>query len=338
MRRSIEITIQHALSKGVTSFQDAGSSFGTINLLRRMEREKRLHMRLWVMINESNEKLEKHLTRYRFLSSGGNRLTVRAVKRFMDGELASRRAWFLESYADAPDQKGFNVQSPQLIEETAQIALKHGFQLCVHAIGERANRETLDLFERIFVGLDSPAKLRWRIEHAQHIHPEDISRFAKMGVIASVQPVHATSDARWVETRLGTRRVETGAYAWRKLLNSRADLAIGTDAPVESIDPIANFYAAVTRRLPDGTQFYPEQSMTREEALKGYTLGNAYAAFEDHVKGSVTAGKYADFVVLSQDLTTVREEKILDTRALYTIVGGKIEYSSFGRPLQKLNS
>ena len=338
MRRSVELTIQHALSKGVTSFQDAGSSFGTIDLLREMERENRLRMRLWVMINEHNKKLENQLSHYRITSSGCKRLTVRAVKRFMDGALASRRAWFLKSYADEPDETGLNVESPQLIEETARIALDHGFQLCVHAIGDRANRETLDLFERIFVGLDPSTNLRWRIEHAQHIHPDDIPRFAKLGVIASVQPVHAISDALWVEARLGARRVEAGAYAWRKLLDSGANLAIGTDAPVESVDPIANFYAAITRRLPDGTQFYPEQRMTREEALKGYTLGNAYAAFEDHVKGSVTPGKYADFVILSQDLTTVSEEKILDTRVLYTIVGGKIEYSGFHKSHQNSRS
>jgi len=327
-RQTAALAVDHALSKGLTSFQDAGSSFATIDVLKSMARENVLRMRLWVMINEPNESLAKQLPEYRINGAGGGRLTVRAVKRFMDGALGSRTAWLLTPYADAPDQTGLNVTPPEVIAETARIVRDHGFQLCVHAIGDRANRETLDIFEAAFAGRDLPSGLRWRIEHAQHLDPDDIPRFAKLGVIASMQPIHATSDGPWVETRIGPRRAAAGAYVWRSLLDTGALIAVGTDAPVEDLDPIANYYAAVTRRLPDGTHFYPEQKMTRTEALHAYTLGNAYAAFEENVKGSVVPGKYADFTVLSQDITAVAEEMIPKTRVLYTIVGGKIEYAA----------
>ncbi len=326
-RQTVAQAVHHTLSKGVTSFQDAGSSFATIDVLAEMARQKELHMRLWVMINESNENLEKRLADYRIEDAGG-RLTVRAVKRFMDGALGSRTAWLLAPYTDAPDQTGLNVTPPETIADTAHIVRDRGFQLCVHAIGDRANRETLDIFEAALANRGLPSDLRWRIEHAQHLNPEDIPRFGALGVIASMQPVHATSDGPWVETRIGPRRAAAGAYVWRTLRDTGAVIAIGTDAPVEDVDPIANYYAAVTRRLPDGTRFYPEQKMTRVEALQAYTLDNAYAAFEENVKGSVTPGKYADFTVLSQDITTVYEAKILETRVLFTIVGGRIEYAA----------
>ena len=330
MRKTVELAVDHALSNGITSFQDAGSSFETVDLLKRMAQDDLLRMRLWVMLREPNESLEKRLSEYRIEGADGGRLTVRAVKRFMDGALGSRTAWLLEPYADAPDQTGLNVESPQYVEETARIALQNGFQLCVHAIGDRANREILDVFQRVFEGEGRalPTDLRWRIEHAQHLHPDDAPRFARLGVVASMQPVHCTSDGSWTTSRIGRKRAEAGAYVWRKLLDSGAVVAAGTDAPVEDVDPIANFHAAVTRRLPDGSLFFPDQAMAREQALKAYTIENAYAAFEDHLKGSVTPGKYADFTVLSQDLTTVPEEKILETRILYAIVGGKIEYDA----------
>jgi len=326
-RQTAALAVEHALSKGVTSFQDAGSSFATIDVLAKMARQKELRMRLWVMINESNANLEKRLSDYRIEDAGG-RLTVRAVKRFMDGALGSRTAWLLAPYTDAPDQMGLNVTPPEVIADTARIVRDHGFQLCVHAIGDRANRETLDIFEAALVNRGLPSDLRWRIEHAQHLNPEDSPRFGALGVIASMQPVHATSDGPWVETRIGPRRAAAGAYVWRTLRDTDAVIAIGTDAPVEDVDPIANYYAAVTRRLPDGTRFYPEQKMTRVEALQAYTLDNAYAAFEENMKGSVTPGKYADFTVLSQDITTVDEAQILNTRVLFTIVGGRIEYAA----------
>lgn len=327
-RALVESAVDHALSRGITSFQDAGSSFATIDLLRQMERENRLRMRLWVMVGESNENLEKHLADYPAGDTGGGRLAVGSVKRFMDGALGSRTAWLLKPYDDAPEQTGLNVESPQLILETARIALRHGYQLSVHAIGDRAVQKTLDIYQLVFEDRGLPTDLRWRIEHAQHISGHDVDRFARLGVIASMQPVHCSSDGPWVKNRIGSRRADTGAYVWRKLIDSGAAVAVGTDAPVEDVDPIANFYAAVSCRLPDGSMASPDRRMSREEALRAYTLGNAYAAFEEDVKGSIAPGKYADFTVLSQDLTRVAEEKIRETRVLYTLVGGEIAYAA----------
>ncbi|MDH3786241.1 MAG: amidohydrolase family protein, partial [Acidobacteriota bacterium] len=248
------------------------------------------------------------------------------IKRYMDGALGSHGAWLLEPYNDLPETSGLNTHSIESIEQTARIALEHGFQFCVHAIGDRGNRETLDLFERIFAEYPDVNDLRWRIEHVQHLHPDDIPRFAELGVIAAMQGVHCTSDASWVPTRLGDQRSREGAYVWRSLRDSGAVVINGTDAPIEDVDPLANFYSAVTRRPAGGDPFYPEQAMTRLEALRAATLDAAYAArMEDRV-GSLAVGKLADLVVLSDDLLTVPEERIPEIRVRLTMVGGKIRY------------
>lgn len=198
----------------------------------------------------------------------------------------------------------------------------------MHAIGDRANQETLNIYETVFK--ESPyvdsKSLRWRIEHAQHLNPGDIPRFGQLGVIASMQAIHCTSDGPWVSKRIGTKRAEEGAYVWQKLLRAGALLTNGTDAPVEDVNPIANFHAAITRRLSDGSSFYPDQRMSREQALRAYTIGNAYAAFEEDIKGSLTPGKLADITVLSEDITRVTEDQIQKTQVIYTIVGGKVMY------------
>ena len=204
--------------------------------------------------------------------------------------------------------------------------MQHGYQLCVHAIGDRANRETLDLFEAAMKANPDKKDVRWRIEHAQHLHPSDIPRFGRLGVIASMQGIHCTSDAVFVPARLGAKRSEEGAYVWQKLMKSGAVIANGTDAPVEDVDPIANFYASVTRRLADGSTFYPDQRMTREEALRSYTRNAAFAAFEEGSKGSLAVGKLADITVLSKDIMTVPDEEIRSARVDFTIVGGKVLY------------
>jgi len=204
--------------------------------------------------------------------------------------------------------------------------MQHGYQLCVHAIGDRANRETLDLFEAAFKAHPDKKDVRWRIEHAQHLSLADIPRFGRLGVIASMQGIHCTSDAIFVPARLGAKRSEEGAYVWQKLMKTGAVIANGTDAPVEDVDPIANFYATVTRRLADGSTFYPDQRMSREEALRSYTRNGAFAAFQEGSKGSLTVGKLADITVLSKDILTVPEEEIRNARVDYTIVGGKVLY------------
>jgi len=325
-RRAIALASDEALSKGITTFQDAGSSFETIDLLKQMAGEKLLGLRLWVMVREPNDALRARLKDYHIEGLGDHRLTVRAIKVTMDGALGSRGAWLLEPYADLPTSTGLNTVPPAVVADTAAIAIDHGFQLAVHAIGDRANRETLDLMERAFEANPTKRDLRWRIEHAQHLNAADIPRFGRLGVIAAMQGIHCTSDAPYVLARLGQARAEAGAYVWQKLMQSGAVVINGTDAPVEDVDPIASFYASVTRKLKDGTVFYADQRMSRAEALRSYTMGPAYAAFEDGIKGSLTPGKLADITVLSRDILAVPDDQIPGTEVLYTIVGGEVKY------------
>ena len=331
-RQRAQLAGEQALRFGVTSFQDAGASFADIDLLRRLEDEDALKVRLYVMVrSEDNATLAERLADYRMIADGNDFLTVRAIKRQIDGALGAHGAWLLAPYADLPDSVGLVLEPLEDIEQAARIALQHGFQVNTHAIGDRANREVLDLYERLWsqsgvAGHD----LRWRIEHAQHIDPDDIPRFGTLGVIAAVQGVHAASDGPWIPTRLAEERAERTSYRWRELLDAGAILNNGTDAPVESIDPIASFHASVSRRMSNGKPFFPGQAMTRMEAIRSYTLDNAYSAFEDEVKGSLTPGKYADIVVLSEHILTVEESKIPNAKVDYTIVGGQVRHARLG--------
>ena len=325
-RKALELASQEALSKGVTSFQDAGSSFATIDLMKQMIDQGQIGVRLWVMVREGNEREAPLLAKYRTIDYGKSHLTVRAIKRQIDGALGSRGAWLLEPYSDKPDSAGLNTTSVADITETARLAMANDYQLCVHAIGDRANRETLNIFEQAFKANPSKRDLRWRIEHAQHLSAQDIPRFGQLGVIASMQGIHCTSDAPYVLERLGAKRAEEGAYVWQKLMKSGAIVSNGTDAPVEDMDPIANYYATVSRKTKDGKVFYSDQRMSRMEALKSYTLNAAYAAFEEGSRGSLKAGKLADMTVLSKDITTIPEDQITTAQVSYTIVGGKVLY------------
>jgi predicted amidohydrolase YtcJ len=326
-RRLAELAVEEALSKGITTFQDAGSSFGTVDMLKQMVDDGTLGIRMWVMLRTSNEELAERISDYRIINYGDQRLTVRAIKRSIDGALGPHGAWLLEPYEDLPGSTGLNTSSISSIEETARLAAEHDFQLCVHAIGDRANRETLDIFEAVYAANPDKTDMRWRVEHTQHLHPDDIPRFGQLGVIASMQGIHCTSDAPYVLERLGQKRAQEGAYVWQKLMQSGAVVANGTDAPVEDVDPIASFYASVSRRLKDGTVFFPDQRMSRTEALRSYTINGAYAAFEEDIKGSLTPGKLADVTVLSKDIMTIPEDEIPTTEVVYTIVGGKVMYA-----------
>jgi len=329
LRREMELAGAEALAKGITSVHDAGVSFDVIDHYKAWADEGALPLRLYVMVglDVPNEELAQRLADYRILPEGNDFLAVRSIKRMVDGGLGAHGAWLLEPYADMPDSVGLVLDPPQKIEETGRIAIREGFQLNTHAIGDRANREILDVYERIFSENPSANDLRWRIEHAQHLDPSDVPRFAKLGVIASMQGVHASSDGPWLPKRLGEKRAGQISYVWRSLLDAGAIINNGTDAPVEDIDPIASFYASVTRMMKNGKPFHPEQSMTREEALRSYTIDNAYASFEEDRKGSLTPGKLADITVLSKDIMTIPVDEIPSTRVDYTIVGGKIAYS-----------
>jgi len=325
--KAIKLAEQECLSKGITTFHDAGVSFETVDLYKELIDLNNIGLRLYVMLIENNKKLQEKISEYKLIGYGNNHLTVRAIKRLIDGALGSRGAWMLEEYSDLPEHTGLNTTSLRSLRKTASIALENGFQLCTHAIGDRGNREILNIYKSAFNKNSSSDDNRWRIEHAQHLSEKDISRFKKLGIIAAMQGIHCTSDAVFVLKRLGAERAEVGAYVWRKLLDTGAIICNGTDAPVENVDPIKNYYATVTRRLSDGTTFYPDQKLTRIEALQTYTINGAYAAFEENIKGSLKKGKLADITILSQDILTVPDEEILNTKVLMTIVGGKILYS-----------
>jgi predicted amidohydrolase YtcJ len=325
-RRVLELAAEESLSKGITTFEDAGSTLATIDRMKQMVDEGKMGVRLWVMVRQPDAIIAPKLAQYRMIDYGNGHLTVRAIKKQIDGALGSRGAWLLEPYTDKPGSTGLETTPIADIEATARLAIQNGYQLCVHAIGDRGNRETLDIFERTFKANPSKKDLRWRVEHAQHLSAQDIPRFGKLGVIASMQGVHCTSDAPYVTERLGAKRAQEGAYVWQKLMKSGATIANGTDAPVEDVDPIASYYASVSRKLKDGSVFYPDQRMTRMEALKSYTINGAYAAFEETNRGSLKPGKYADITVLSKDILTVAEDQIPSAKVVYTIVGGRILY------------
>ncbi len=324
--KTVALAGQECVRKGVTSFQDAGSSFWELAQYRRLAEAEQMPLRLWAMLSQPVSADFPKMKDFPQIGLGNGFFTCRAVKCYFDGALGSYGAWLLEPYDDKPGFTGQNTTPVDTIRAVAAACRQYNMQLCVHAIGDRANREVLDVFEMTF-GKYPGSDLRWRIEHAQHIDPADQPRFRQLGVIASMQAIHCTSDAPFVVKRLGAERARTGAYAWRSLLDQGAHLANGTDTPVEDVDPLPCIYAAVTRRRADtGLEFFPEQKMTREEALRSYTTWNAYAAFEENEKGILQPGKMADFVVLSKNLLTCPPEEILQAQVLRTIIGGKERY------------
>jgi len=324
--RVIQLAGQECIENGITSFQDAGSSYATIDRLREAADSGELKTRLYVMIRDRNDLHQEWLPRYREIGRADNFLTVRSIKVSLDGALGPHGAWLLAPYDDLPSSVGLNLVPIDSVTRTARLAMRHDYQLCVHAIGDRANREVLDIYEEVFRANAEQRDLRWRIEHAQHLHPDDIPRFGRLGVIASMQGIHCTSDAIFVLKRLGYRRAAEGAYVWQKLMRSGALVTNGTDAPVEKIDPLACFHATVTRQLADGTTFFEDQKMSRLEALRSYTLSNAMAAFEEDLKGSLVPGKLADMVVLSRDIMTCPEDKIPEAKVHMTILGGEVVF------------
>lgn len=328
--RALQLAVQNEISKGITSFVDMGEDFPTIDWLKQ-QAAKGLPLRLYVNVRAPVAALAQHLAQYKTVGFANNHFTVRGVGEILtDGALGTRSAWFLKPYSDAPGITGKNVTPMAEIRQIAQIAARDGFQLSVHAIGDRANHEVLNLFQAIYTADPAAHALRWRIEHAQHLNPADIPRFAQMGVVASMQSIHACSDAPMVVARIGEQRASEGAYAWHKLIASGVIVLDGTDTPVEDTNPIPNFYCGVTRAYRHGKTFFPAEAKTRLQELKSYTWNNAYALFEEHQLGSLSPGKLADLDVFSGDLLTMPADAILRTRVLYTIVGGKIVYARAG--------
>ena len=333
----VRLAAENAIQNGITSFQDMGSTFETLDLLIQMADEGNLPVRLYMSIQESAEDLEGRLADYRMVGYGNGYLTIRTIgEKVLDGALGVHGGWLLEPYADLPRSVGFNVTPVPDIERSAELALEHDYQMAIQGIGDRAVRVLLDIFEasykeaadRAEAGVEVPrsSDFRWRIEHAQVIHPDDLARFVEAGIIPSVQGIFACSDGIWVEERLGPERTVERGYLYRTLYDMGAMVLNGTDPPVELIDPIASFDCTVTRRLPDGSFFMPEQSLTREQALRSYTINNAYAAFEEDIKGSLTPSKYADITVLSKDILTVSDDEIPSAEVAFTIIGGEVKY------------
>jgi len=329
--KQVRLAAEEALANGVTSFQDQGASFETIDLYREMAENGELGIRMYAMVSQSEVTREnqEQLADLRTVGAADQHLTVRSIGEITaDGALGSRSAWMLEPYDDAPDDTGINVTSMERIREIAEIGLEEDYQIAVHAIGDRANRETLDLYASLFEEADVNGKdLRWRIEHAQHLHPDDIPRFADMGVIASMQAIHACSDAPYNYKRLGAERVTEGAYPWKTLWEDGAVVGNGTDVPVEKVDPLASVHCTVTRQVPGtDTTFTPDEALTRRQALKSYTLNNARMAFEEDEKGTLTPGKLADVTVLSDNILESPANQIRDTQVDLTILGGEVVY------------
>ena len=330
LERAVELAAQDALAKGITAFQDQGESFATIDVLKDLAAQGRLPIRLYAMVGGAPlDTLAARLAAHRVVGFAHDHFTVRAIGEItMDGALGTHSAWFLDPYDDLPSSSGFPVTTPDQLRRIAELAIRNGYQVAAHAIGDRANRETPDVFAALEAEHPGLKTARWRIEHAQHLAPADIPRFAALGVIASMQGIHACSDGPYVAKRLGARRAAEGAYMWRALLASGVIIANGTDVPVEDEDPIASYACSVTRRMKDGTPFYPDQKMTRAEAIASYTRDAAYAMFQEDRLGSLAPGKLADITVLDRDIMTVPDDRIPGTQVLYTIVGGKIVYQA----------
>jgi predicted amidohydrolase YtcJ len=353
---AITLAVSEWPKYGITSVQDMGVGLKVIELYKKLIDAGKFPIRDYVAVAGESDAWEYYLHHGPEIGYGNNHLTVRSVKLYADGALGSRGAALIEPYSDDQGNRGLTLISAAQIQAVAESSLVSGFQVCTHAIGDRANTFTLDSYEKALHG-KSGEPYRFRIEHAQVLAESDIPRFKKLGVIPSMQSTHCTSDMYWAEARVGPKRIR-GAYAWRSLLNTGVVICGGSDVPVESPDPLLGFYAAITRQDAEGrpkdwrdvqeyfelssdgitdtsafdSGWYANQKMSREEALKAFTIWAAYGAFEENLKGSIEVGKLADLVVLSNDIMKVAPKEILDTSVLMTFIGGKLVYER-GKPV-----
>ncbi len=325
LRQAYLAAMNYAAAKGLTGVHDMGLSFAHFEVLRELEGAGELPIRVYAHANGDALAL-RALCAFGPYGQAGGRLQLRAVKLYVDGALGSRGARLLADYSDEPGHRGLWVTKPKPFEQLVRRADACGLQIATHAIGDEANRMVLDTYARV-KGADL-ATARWRIEHAQIVSPADLDRFAELGVIASMQPTHATSDMPWVPARLGPDRLD-GAYAWKHLLNSGARLAFGSDFPVERVSPLLGLYAALTRQdlqqQPRGG-WLPDQKLTLGEALAAFTTGAAYASFEEGQIGRLSPGYQADFVVMQRDPFDLPARQIVDLRVEQTWVAGQPVY------------
>lgn len=341
---ALELAARECLRNGLTSVHEARVTPIMLQAFREMVKKSRLQLRVYAMLDGANPVLIDEWLKRGPEIDPQHRLTIRSVKVFADGALGSRGAAMFEPYADAPDTKGVITTTAGGVYDLTRRCLGRGFQVATHAIGDAANHQVLDAYEKALKqasgatsGTSASAGVgrndaRLRIEHAQVLAAADIPRFAELGVIASMQPTHCTSDMIWAEKRIGPARIK-GAYAWRSVLKTGAHVPISSDFPGETLNPFYGIYAAVTRQDPQGKPdggWYPDQRMTLEEALRGYTIEAAYAAFEEKQKGSIEQGKLADLIVISKDPATITPRELLQISVLKTYIDGKLAYSSDG--------
>jgi predicted amidohydrolase YtcJ len=327
LEEQILLADAEARKLGLTMVHDAGTNTATVDAYKRLVDSGKLQTRLYVMLRGSMDMLKPHFDQGPIADYGNRHLAVRAIKITADGALGSRGAALLEPYSDEAGNTGLLTTPPDQVYAQTLAASKAGFQTCIHAIGDRANRIVMDTFERVQKEVPGSRALRMRNEHAQILDATEIPRFGKLNVIASMQSTHATSDLPWAPARLGPQRIEEGAYVWQKVMKSGGILANGSDFPVEEPNPMLGIYAAITRQDESGNPpnaWQPDERMSREETLKSFTINGAYAAHAEKDLGSLTPGKLADLVVLSKDVMTVPAKEILTTTVTTTVIGGKV--------------
>jgi predicted amidohydrolase YtcJ len=329
--RALVLGVERSIRLGWTQIQNAGSPLAEVERLKKLYSDGRIKLRIYEAIRGPSADAMRLIREGATVGLFDNRLTVRTIKVSLDGALGSKGAALLEPYADH-DTAGLLMYKEEDLMPMFTEALKQGIQIETHAIGDRANRVILDLYEKAFKAVPEGERKvrdpRWRVEHAQIMHPSDIPRFARLGVIPSMQPSHAIGDLHFAPSRVGIRRLE-GAYAWQSFIKQGSMIAGGSDAPVERGEPMIEFYAAVARRDQKGFTgegWHPEQKVTREQALKMFTLWAAYAAFEEKLRGSIEVGKLADLTVLSADIMKIPEAEILKTRCVMTVINGEIVF------------
>jgi len=330
VERRILAAQKRLLAVGLTGVHDAGVSAREAEVFRRLDREGKLAMRVYAMASPQAGREVETVSRPPVQEPKGSRFEMRAIKLFIDGAMGSRGALLFEPYHDDPGNKGLLLIEPSVLEATTVAALKNGWQVATHAIGDRGNALVLDAYEAAVRAVPGAADPRLRIEHAQVVRKEDVARFARLGVIASMQPSHASDDMRWADARLGPGRVD-GAYAWRWFLDAKVPLAFGSDFPVEVVNPLWGLYAALTRQdaeaRPEGG-WHPDQRMSLDESLRAFTAGSAFAAFAEGRLGVLKPGMRADITIFGRDLFREPAPRVLSGRVLFTIIGGSIAFDA----------